>query len=435
MSREQYDLQHRNANDLYAYMTTLGNLPPKNERNKTTLYTRNDRKDRVSKFLSANQSSGAINDENTKPTGEKAAANNEVKSRVECYNCGKNGYIARKCRMPRVECDRCNRLGHRADKCTVKKDVSIVKGISDAKSNLYERAISVNGHKINGLVDTGSGGTLLRTSVVKKYNKIVAITSDNVFRGFAGQITTSNRSVSCEIKIMDATAQINAIVVPDEHLIYDIIVGRDFLEREDIVTIKRGNDLIFKQLAAIDDRSKNIIDINFFDVERKPSAIVKYTDVIREEARQQCTELLQHFRDCISFLITDLGKTDVAALNIRCTSDVLVVYRPYRLAESEKRVVRKMIHELLINNIIRKSSSPYASPILLVKKKNGENRMCVDFRKLNAITIKDKYPMPLIEEQIDRPRGNQYFTSLDLARFLGITKCRWQRTLYRKQRL
>lgn len=50
-----------------------------------------------------------------------------------------------------------------------------------------------------------------------------------------------------------------------------------------------------------------------------------------------------------------------------------------------------------------------------MKKKNGENRMCVDFRKLNAITVKDKYPMPLIEEQIDRLRGNQYFTGLDLA--------------------
>ncbi|KMQ98330.1 hypothetical protein RF55_1303 [Lasius niger] len=214
---------------------------------------------------------------------------------------------------------------------------------------------------------------------------------------------------------MEATAQVNALVVPDNHLIYDVIVGRDFLEQEDIVTIKRGNDLIFKQLPAINDKSENIVDINFSNIERAGDDIAKYTSGIKEEAKQQCTELLNHFRDCISFSITDLGKTDAAALNIRCTSDVPVVYRPYRLAESEKRIVREIIQELLTNDIIRESSSPYASPILLVKKKNGEYRMCVDFRKLNAITVKDKYPMPLIEEQIDKLGGSRYFTGLDLA--------------------
>lgn len=111
----------------------------------------------------------------------------------------------------------------------------------------------------------------------------------------------------------------------------------------------------------------------------------------------------------------DLGKTDTVTLSIRCTSDVPVVYRPYRLAEPEKQILRKMVQELLDNGIIRESNSPYASPVLLVKKKNGEYRMCVDFRRLNAITIKDKYPMPLIKEQIDKLGGNKYFTGLDLA--------------------
>lgn len=299
--------QHRNANELYAYMTTLENFPSKNER-KTTLNIRNDRKDRALKSLSANPS-GAVSDENIKPTGDKAAADN-IKSKVECYNCGKSGHIARKCRMPRVECERYNRLGHRANKCTIKKDVNAVQRIGDMKSNLYERTIFVDGHKINGLIDSGSGRILLRVSVVEKYKMVIAITSDNVLRGFAGQSTTSNRSVSCRIKIMDASAQVNTIVVPDEYLSYDILVGRDFLEKEDIVTIKRGKNLIFKQLPAMDDKNKNIINVNFFDIERKSSSddIIKYTGVVRIEARQQCMELLQHFRDCISFTITDLGK-------------------------------------------------------------------------------------------------------------------------------
>lgn len=141
--------QHHNANELYAYMTTLGNLPSENKRNKTASYTKNDQRDRTSKSLSASQS-GAVNDENVKSTNDKTAAGNEIKSRIECYNCGKSGHIARKCRMPRVECDRCKRLGHCADKCTVKKDVNAVKGMRDVKSNLYERPVFVSGHKIHG---------------------------------------------------------------------------------------------------------------------------------------------------------------------------------------------------------------------------------------------------------------------------------------------
>lgn len=94
--------QHCNANELYAYMTTLGSLPSKNERNKTASYSRNDRKDRAPKTSPASQSS-VTNDENVKPTSDKTVAENEVKSRVECYNCGKSGHIARKCRMPCVK--------------------------------------------------------------------------------------------------------------------------------------------------------------------------------------------------------------------------------------------------------------------------------------------------------------------------------------------
>lgn len=61
------------------------------------------------------------------------------------------------------------------------------------------------------------------------------------------------------------------------------------------------------------------------------------------------------------------------------------------------------------------SSSEYASPLLGVKKKTGEERLCVDYRALNAITKKDKYPLPLIEDQLDRLQGKYCFTTLDPA--------------------
>jgi len=89
--------------------------------------------------------------------------------------------------------------------------------------------------------------------------------------------------------------------------------------------------------------------------------------------------------------------------------------RPYRLSPEEREIVRERLRELLRCNIIRPSSSPYASPMLLVKKKNGSDRLCIDYRELNSNTVADKYPLPLISDQIDRLRGSYYFTCLDMA--------------------
>lgn len=74
-----------------------------------------------------------------------------------------------------------------------------------------------------------------------------------------------------------------------------------------------------------------------------------------------------------------------------------------------------MVEDLIQNVIVQESSSNYASPILLVKKKNGELRLCVDYRALNSKTVKDKYLLPLIDDQLSNLSGNTYFITLDLA--------------------
>lgn len=79
-----------------------------------------------------------------------------------------------------------------------------------------------------------------------------------------------------------------------------------------------------------------------------------------------------------------------------------VVYRPYRLSFHERQKVRELIEGLKGADIVEDSSSPYASPIVLVKKKTGDIRMCVDYRELNKKTVPDKYPLPRIDDQLDR---------------------------------
>ena len=84
------------------------------------------------------------------------------------------------------------------------------------------------------------------------------------------------------------------------------------------------------------------------------------------------------------------------------------------MSTTELQEIRKWIKENLSKGFIRASSSSCASPILFVKKKDGSLRLCVDYRALNDITIKDRYPLPRIEETLNQIRGAQYFTRLDL---------------------
>ena len=86
----------------------------------------------------------------------------------------------------------------------------------------------------------------------------------------------------------------------------------------------------------------------------------------------------------------------------------------YRLSPKERDEVERQVTELLDKGLIQPSQSPYGAPVLFVQKKDGGLRMCVDYRALNNITIKDKYPLPRIDDLLDRLQGATVFTSLDL---------------------
>ena len=88
--------------------------------------------------------------------------------------------------------------------------------------------------------------------------------------------------------------------------------------------------------------------------------------------------------------------------------------KPYRYAPSQKDELEKQISEMLQKGVIQISNSPYASPVILVRKKDGGWRMCVDYRYLNALTVKNKYPLPVVDELLDELAGAKIFTKLDL---------------------
>lgn len=107
-------------------------------------------------------------------------------------------------------------------------------------------------------------------------------------------------------------------------------------------------------------------------------------------------------------------KNDDFAMKIILTSDVPVHHGPRRLSYKERIAVQKKVEELLKESVIRPSNSPYAATLVPTKKKDGDLRICVDYKGINKLTVRDSFPLPLIEDFLEHLGGKRYFSTLDL---------------------
>lgn len=124
--------------------------------------------------------------------------------------------------------------------------------------------------------------------------------------------------------------------------------------------------------------------------------------------------LIQEYKDIFATSFSEIGFTDFVQHSIITEDAVPIQSRPYKVSHKERQIIQNQIDEMLRYNIIRPSNSPWSSPVVLIKKKDNTFRFCVDYRKLNAVTKKDSYPIPLIPDLLSYLSGSKYFTSLDL---------------------
>lgn len=142
---------------------------------------------------------------------------------------------------------------------------------------------------------------------------------------------------------------------------------------------------------------------------------IKLDPSLSPDERRQIEDLVTKYSDCFAWSDQEMGFTDRIEHKIFVTDEKPISQRYRRVPPSAMTEVREHIENLLAKGVIRPSSSPYASPIVVVRKKNGKIRMCVDYRKLNAITRRDSFPLPRIEETLDMVGKAKYFSTLDLA--------------------
>ena len=138
------------------------------------------------------------------------------------------------------------------------------------------------------------------------------------------------------------------------------------------------------------------------------------SDSWTENQKSKIKTVFEDYNDVFALNPLELGRTSLVKHTIKVIDPKPFKERYRRIPPHQYEEVRKHLKEMEAVGTIRRSNSPWASPVVLVKKKDGSLRFCIDLRKLNARTIKDAYSLPQIEESLDCLNGASIFTSLDL---------------------
>ncbi|KXZ75914.1 Retrovirus-related Pol polyprotein from transposon 17.6-like Protein [Tribolium castaneum] len=198
---------------------------------------------------------------------------------------------------------------------------------------------------------------------------------------------------------------------------FSVILGRDFLSFQNL-KISFGKTV---QIDCVENREQfseqttfhEILHINIDDDSKEPKFDLNVNPCLPLHIKLKLNEM---YEESYRNHSNSVGLEPVSdfEMNIALKNDQPIAFRPRRLSFFEKEKLRVILNDLEKDGVIRPSKSPYCSPIVLVRKKNGEIRLCVDYRELNKITVRDNYPTPLIDDHLDMLKNKRYFSCLDL---------------------
>ena len=139
------------------------------------------------------------------------------------------------------------------------------------------------------------------------------------------------------------------------------------------------------------------------------------TGTLEKSQEQELEEIIKRYQEICAVGDMKLGKTNIVKHKINTGDNKPIAQNPYRADIGRRKIIKEEIKKMFKNGIIRKSSGPWASPVVIVEKKDGSKRFCVDYRQINDITITDAHPIPRIDDLLEQFREANWFSSLDLA--------------------
>lgn len=169
-----------------------------------------------------------------------------------------------------------------------------------------------------------------------------------------------------------------------------------------------------KSIGKVSDSEEKATYVCKYERKSIKEEMVNFDDNVKREEREELVALLNEYRNCIALTLEEIGCTKVVEMDI-VDNDIPVRCQPYKTSEADRKTIDRLVNELKSCGIVAETNRLYSSPVLIVKLKNGEPRLVVDYRKLNQQTVKINYPVPGIDEQFQYLVGGKIFATLDLA--------------------
>ncbi|GJS68576.1 putative reverse transcriptase domain-containing protein [Tanacetum coccineum] len=404
----------------------------------------------------------------SKPLCPKCNYNHNGPCAPKCYKCNKFGHLAHNCRSSASvnpgnnqrgngigqgpTCFECGVRGHFKTDCTKLKNNNNNRGNQVRNTNALVKVYAVGHAGINPYSNVVMGTFLLNN----RYASILFDTgADRSFVStvFSSQIDTTPSTFDHYYDVELADGRIiglntilrgftlnllnkpfNINLMPVELGSFDAIIGMDWLARyqaiivcaEKIVRIPWGNETLI--VHGDGSNRGNETRLNIISCTKTQKYLLKGCPIFlahvttkkaedkSEEKRLEDVPIVRDFPDVFPEDLPGLPPTRQVEFQIDLVPGAAPVARaPYRLAPSEMKELSEQLQELSDKGFIRPSSSPWGAPVLFVKKKDGSFRMCIDYRELNKLTVKNRYPLPRIDDLFDQLQGSSVYSKIDLS--------------------
>ena len=364
-----------------------------------------------------------------------------------CGNCKKMGHMTKDCRIPtpatnqRIPgtCFGCGETGHYKNNCPKDKNKGAETQNNGARGRVYNLrgrearedpnvvtgTFLLNNHYASVLFDSGADRSFVSTTFAPLLN-ITPTTLDTIYRIELanGDVVDSDTIIrGCTFNFLNHPFHID--LIPVELGSFDVIIGMDWLSKhhariicnEKVVHLPCNGETLIIRGERSGTRLSIISCIKTEKYIKKGcyAFLAHITEKKSDEKRLEDVPIVRNFPEVFPEELPGLPPTRQVEFQIDLIPGAAPVARaPYRLAPSELQELSNQLQELLDKGFIRPSSSPWGAPVLFVKKKDGSFRMCIDYRELNKLTVKNRYPLPRIDDLFDQLQGSKFYSKIDL---------------------